>query len=146
MGGMAEEIIHDGKILAIVARAQSINSLTPEEKMAFVTPNSFPFQIGVHHRSRGETIKPHFHIPFSTLTDFPVQEFFYVISGMVKIDLYDDRKKDAKVAEVTIVQGDLIVLNTGHGFTFLDDARLVELKQGPYRGREQEKRFVGEKV
>ena len=73
-----------------------------------------------------------------------MQEFFYVISGKIKIDLYDDRENDTKVSEVIIETGDSIILNTGHGFTFLDDAKLVELKQGPYRGREFEKRFVVE--
>jgi mannose-6-phosphate isomerase-like protein (cupin superfamily) len=142
MSEYIEKVERNGKILAIITRAKIFSELSKENKMVFVTPDEFPFQIGVHSRERGEIIKPHFHLPFIELKDFPVQEFFYVISGSVKIDLYDERENDQKVAEVIINEGDTIVLNTGHGFTFLDDAKLIELKQGPYRGRDQEKRFI----
>jgi mannose-6-phosphate isomerase-like protein (cupin superfamily) len=131
-----ERIERDGKILAIIARAALIDNL---EGMSFVSPDEFPFQVGFHSRKQGEVIKPHEHIPFAELKDFPVQEFFYVVSGSVKIDLYEN---DLKVEEVTVTKGDSIILNTGHGFTFINDAKLLELKQGPYRGRENEKRFI----
>jgi len=138
-----ETIEHNGKILALIVRKKHVARLKKSgEPLAFVTPNDFPFQIGIHNRKKEETLKPHFHLPFELLQNFSVQEFFYVISGSVKIDLYDDREHDAKVAEVIVKKGDSIVLNVGHGFTFLDDAQLIELKQGPYRGREQEKRFL----
>ena len=47
------------------------------------------------------------------------------------------------MSEIIAEDGDMLILNTGHGMTFLEDTELVELKQGPYRGREEEKRFVG---
>lgn len=143
MNESTEKIIHKGKILAIILRQRSLAGLWNRgEKVHFITPNDFPFQVAVHNRARGEVIAPHFHVPFPLLQDFPVQEFFYVLSGRVKIDLYDDREQDRKVQEVELREGDSITLNTGHGFTFLEDARLIELKQGPYRGKEKEKRFV----
>lgn len=143
MGGI-EKIERNGKILAIIARASSLQQLEEENKeMFFMTPDEFPFQVGVHNRKSGGIIKPHVHLPFEELKDFPVQEFFYMISGKVKIDLYDNEEgKDIGVGSVIVESGDTIVLNTGHGFTFLEDSKLVELKQGPYRGREKEKRFV----
>ena len=145
MNSAVERINHNDKILAIIIRAKALSELEHSgENMLFATPNEFPFQVGIHSRKKKDTIKPHFHLPFAELKDFPVQEFFYVISGKIKIDLYDDRENDTKVSEVIIETGDSIILNTGHGFTFLDDAKLVELKQGPYRGREFEKRFVVE--
>ncbi len=142
MSKYIEKLERNGKILAIITRAGILTELSKDNKMVFVTPDEFPFQIGVHSRESGEIIKPHFHVPFSELRDFPVQEFFYVVSGSIKIDLYDDRENDKKVEEVMINTGDTILLNTGHGFTFLEDAKLIELKQGPYRGRDQEKRFI----
>jgi mannose-6-phosphate isomerase-like protein (cupin superfamily) len=142
MSQYVEKIEHNGKILAIIARAQAIKELEEKnEQMLFVTPDEFPFQIGIHNRPAGNVIKEHFHVPFEKLEDFPVQEFFYVISGRVHIDLYDDRENDTKVSEVIIQEGDSIVLNTGHGFTLLDDCKLIELKQGPYRGKDMEKRY-----
>lgn len=143
MSQPVERVEHNGKILAIIVRAYSLQELEQSgESMLFATPDDFPFQVGIHHRQKGEIIKPHFHLNFSELKNFPVQEFFYVISGTVKIDLYDDREQDKKISEAVVEAGDSIILNTGHGFTFLDNAKLIELKQGPYRGREQEKRFI----
>ena len=136
-----EKITHQGKILAIIIRSKAIDDLEQSgESMRFVTPDEFPFQIGIHNRKKDEIIQPHFHLPFTELKNFPVQEFFHVLSGKVKIDLYSEN--DTKVSEIIVETGDSIVLNTGHGFTFLDDAKLIELKQGPYRGRENEKRFL----
>lgn len=142
MSEQFEYIKHNEKILAVIIRAQHIKESS--EPVAFATPDTFPFQVGVHNRKKGEALPAHVHLPFSELKDFPVQEFFYVISGKVKIDLYGEQ--DTRVGEVIIQEGDSIVLNCGHGFTFLDDAKLIELKQGPYRGKEQEKRFIEGKI
>ena len=40
---------------------------------------------------------------------------------------------------VTIAKGDMILLNDGHEMRLMKDTRMVELKQGPCRGREHEK-------
>lgn len=143
---MIEKIEHRGKILAVICRKEALADLQESGKnMLFVTPDDFPFQVGIHCRQKNEIIKAHAHLPFPELKDFPVQEFFYVISGKVRIELFDERENDRKVSEVIIGAGDMIVLNTGHGFTLLEDAQLMELKQGPYRGRDEEKRFIGVK-
>lgn len=142
-----ERIVHNGKILAIIIRFQALHNLENSDKnMLFATPDDFPFQIGIHNRKKEEKIEPHFHLPFKELINFSVQEFFHVLSGKIKIDLYDDRENDAKVSEIIVNSGDSVVLNTGHGFTFLEDAKLIELKQGPYRGKENEKRILGGKL
>jgi mannose-6-phosphate isomerase-like protein (cupin superfamily) len=141
-----EKIEHNGKILAIVTRAKALQELEQSGKsMLFVSPDEFPFQVGIHNRPKGDICTPHVHIPFSQLTNFPVQEFFYIISGSVKIDLYNESENDLKISEVIVNTGDSIILNCGHGFTFLEDnTKVIELKQGPYRGRENEKRDVKE--
>jgi len=141
-----EKIERNGKILAIVTRAKALQELEQSGKsMLFVSPDEFPFQVGIHNRPKGDVCPPHVHIPFSQLTDFSVQEFFYIISGSVKIDLYDESDNDNKFSEVIVNTGDSIILNCGHGFTFLEDnTKVIELKQGPYRGRENEKRDVKE--
>ncbi len=134
-----EKVTHKGHLLAVIVRAESSAF---SERISFVTPEDFPFQVGIHNREENEDISPHFHLPFKELKDFPVQEFFYVLDGSVKIDLYDPVENKDKVEEVIIHRGDMIVLNTGHGFTFLEKSRLLELKQGPYRGRENEKKEI----
>jgi mannose-6-phosphate isomerase-like protein (cupin superfamily) len=139
-----EKIEKGGRILAIITREKALMELEHSGKnMLFVSPDEFPFQVGIHNRPKGDVCAPHVHIPFSELTNLPVQEFFYIISGSVKIDIYDNLDQDLKVSEVTIYKGDSIILDCGHGFTFLEDnTKVIELKQGPYRGKENEKRPV----
>ncbi len=143
MGGL-KRIEHNNKILGIVIQKNIFNEMQQQQKeLEFATPNDFPFQMGSHLWQPGKTIPAHFHLPFPKLEHFPVQEFFYIVSGKVRIDLYDEREGDAKVAEIIAVAGDAVVLNTGHGLEALEATQLIELKQGPYRGRENEKRFIG---
>src|SRR3989344_364165 len=141
MGGV-KRIEHNHKILAIVISSNIFDEMSNQNKeLEFTTPHEFPFQIGAHNWPAGKLIKEHFHLPFEKLEDFPVQEFFYIVSGRIRIDLYDDRENDAKVSEIVVEKGDAVVLNTGHGMEALESSQLIELKQGPYRGREYEKRF-----
>jgi mannose-6-phosphate isomerase-like protein (cupin superfamily) len=140
--GDVKRVEYKGKILAIVISSEIFNSMTSEGKeINFATPDEFPLQVGMHSWKPGKIIKKHFHLPFAELKDFPVQEYFYVVSGKVKINLYDDRENDAKVSEVIVKEGDQIILNTGHGMESLEPSRIIELKQGPYRGQDLEKRY-----
>src|SRR3989339_847805 len=132
-----ERITQNNKVLAIIIRAKAIKK--NKDKMKFVSPEDFPFQLGVHNRNKNDYVEPHQHLPFQELKNLAVQELFYMISGKIKVDLYDEN--DLKIKEVIISKGDTILLNTGHGVTFLKKSKLIEIKQGPYRGREQEKRF-----
>ena len=139
-----EEFVYKSKLLAVITRAAALENLEKSgQNMLFVSPDHFPFQVGLHHRKKDEKVKAHFHKPFPELRNFPVQEFFYVISGRVKFELHDEQEQDRKVGEVVLEKGDTIILNTGHAVTFLEEGtQVVELKQGPYRGRDQEKREV----
>ena len=113
-----------------------------DKHIHFVTPDVFPFQIGLHRWDPENIINAHFHIPFKRLVDFPVQEYFYLIRGKIVIDLYDNLKNKKKVKAITLQSGDSIVLNTGHGIKVLEPTEIIELKQGPYRGRELEKKYI----
>ncbi|HLC81360.1 MAG TPA: hypothetical protein VJH68_01765 [Candidatus Nanoarchaeia archaeon] len=142
MGGV-KRIEHNDKILAIVISPPLFSELQQKNKeIEFFTPNEFPFQMGAHRWQKAKKITEHFHLPFKRLDNFPVQEFFYLVSGRVRIDLYDERENDAKVSEIIVTAGDAVVLNTGHGMEALEPSQMIELKQGPYRGKELEKRFI----
>ena len=138
-----ESVVYKGRTLAVVVRAYALSELRSSgNKVSFATPEHFPLQVGIHARPKGDAVSAHFHRPFPELKNLPVQEFFHIKSGKVKIELYDERENDAKVSEIIAEVGDTVILNTGHGMIFLEDTELVELKQGPYRGREEEKRFI----
>lgn len=141
-----ENVVYKGKLLAVIIRANALDELQASgKKMSFHTPEHFPLQVGIHSRREGDIVSAHFHRCFPKLRNLPVQEFFYVKSGRIKIDLFDEQENDAKVSEVVAEEGDTVLLNTGHGLTFLKDTELIELKQGPYRGKDEEKRLVGGK-
>ena len=45
---------------------------------------------------------------------------------------------------VVLGAGDVILLvSGGHGFTVLEEVEMIEVKQGPYSGDADKKRFVG---
>ena len=127
-------ITYKGKILAIVIKTKEVN-----ESLNFFSPESFPLQAGIHNKPKGHKIEAHNHIPFKNIKRLESQEIFYIQNGRVKVGLY---AKSKKVKEVILGVGDLIILNTGHDLKFLEDTKLLEVKQGPYRGRENEKRLI----
>ena len=131
----AEEITADGKILAVVVR-----STFNEPGVSFLTPNDFPFQFGIHLRKKHEFVPAHKHSPFKELKNLPAQEFFYVEDGKVEVVMFN--KENEQVKKTILNKGDMVLLNCGHSITFLEDSKLIELKQGPYRGRDEEKSSI----
>ncbi|HLD34192.1 MAG TPA: hypothetical protein VJB66_05670 [Candidatus Nanoarchaeia archaeon] len=128
-----EKIIYDGNVLAIVVRHDFV-----PDKLSFPTPENFALQLGIHHRQKNDTVEAHGHVPFENVT-IPAQEFFYVVSGKVDVDIYHQRKKHSTVV---LAAGDMILLNCVHAMKFAENSRIVEIKQGPYRGKENEKEFM----
>src|SRR3989344_3461814 len=123
----------DGETLAVVVR----HSFIPE-LVEFPTPQHFPLQLGIHQRAAHSVVEAHSHKPFENIT-IPAQEFFYVVEGKVKVVLFHGNKEHSTVI---LDKGDMIVLNCGHEITFLEKTKLIEIKQGPYRGKSVEKVFL----
>jgi len=134
MNQNVQQISADGKILAILIRSKFNTS-----GLSFVTPDGFPFQLGLHISKKGTNIKAHRHLPFKELRDLYPQEFFYVEKGKIEVGLYKDIHK---YSEVILNKGDMLVVNCPHEVKFLEDSKLIELKQGPYRGKDAEKEYI----
>lgn len=128
----AEKIVKDGELLAIILR-----SVKTDNAVEFITPKEFGLQFGVHNRKKGDYVKSHSHVPFEMLENLSVQELLYVRKGKLSVGLFHKNKFYKKI----IVNSDeFIVLNTGHNVKFLEDTEMVEVKQGPYREKENEKK------
>jgi len=131
---MVEKIEVNGKILGII-----ISSSYNKQGIEFFTPDDFSQQLGYMNRDAGYKIEPHYHRLLErkvTLT----QEVLYVKSGKVRVDFFDDDKKF--FGSRIITKGDVILLAAGgHGFEFLEDAEMIEVKQGPYAGEDDKVRF-----
>lgn len=132
---MSEERILDkfGKEMAIVIRADYDKKGTN-----FVTPGEYLLQVGHHNRKAGDIAKAHRHKPKSIHGLFIPQEVFHIISGLVRVKLY----KHQEEKEVIVRPKDTILINCGHSIEFIANTKMIEVLQGPYRGRENEKDFL----
>ena len=130
-----ERIERYGKLLAIIVR----NHNNPE-RVDFVTKEEDGLQLGFHTRKPGERVKAHQSLPFQNLASLPSNKIYHLQTGKGTIDLYDEH--DQKVCDVTLWAGDTIIfISGGHGMTFDKQSKMLEVKQGPYRQRDNEKRF-----
>ena len=124
------------KLLAMVIR----NDYTCEG-IDFITPNEYSQQVAYMHHPTGKVIDAHVH----NLVHRNVvltQEVLFIKKGKLRVDFYDDYED---YLESTILEaGDVILLvSGGHGFTVLEEVEMVEVKQGPYSGEADKKRFIG---
>ena len=105
----------------------------PEIKDAkFFTSNDEEFQVGVFERGAGYEVKPHQH-PENRHEVAQTTEFLYFEKGSASVTVYDDDWKE--LHKQTVKAGDFLVFfRGGHTLTMLEPTRLVEVKQGPYKG------------
>lgn len=105
----------------------------------FVTDDESVHQLGVLRWPQGHLIDAHVHNPMARTID-STQEVLFIRSGRVRVDLYGDDRGYRSSLELG--PGDVIFLASGgHGFEILEDADIVEVKQGPYRGEGEKTRF-----
>ncbi len=129
-----EWVIHDGKILAVVIRAQVMPETT-----TFITPDDFLQQAGFVVYPTGGQIASHTHLPIERHL-VGTAETLVVRKGRLLMRLYTQEHQF--VADRILETGDIILLvSGGHGFEVLEDAILFEIKQGPYTGLVEKERF-----
>ena len=129
-----EEVKLNSKIIAIIIRS----SFT-KDGIEFFTPNDFSQQLGYMKRGKNYHIEPHIHNSVSREIML-TQEVLFIKSGKVRVDLYDDHKKyyESRILN----RGDIILLaNSGHGITVLEESEMIEVKQGPYLEKDDKVRF-----
>jgi hypothetical protein len=132
-----EEIGHQGKTIAIIMRG---NYSAPESR--FFSPADFSQQFGFLVHRKGHTIPAHFHKKIQREIIL-TQEVLLIKKGEIQVNLYSS--KQVFLTSRNLHAGDIIFLcSGGHGFTMLQDSEIVEVKQGPYSGRDSDKEnFAG---
>lgn len=103
----------------------------------FLTPDDFPMQLGVNFYAPGQRIQPHVHVEAQRdVRD--QQELLFLKRGRAVLHLYTAQRELAHAVDLRA--GDCVLLvSGGHGLDILEEAQLIEAKQGPYLG-------VGEKI
>eukprot|EP00944_MAST-04C_sp_MAST-4C-sp1_P004378 g4378.t1 len=117
----------NGKLLACIIRS----SFEPT-KTTFISPSETNPQYGIIAYKKNHEIPRHYHNPIQR-TPLGTPETLVVRKGSISAVIYDDEQN--MVNTFVLNANDIIVLIAGgHGFTFLEDAWLFEVKQGPYAG------------
>jgi hypothetical protein len=105
----------------------------------FLTPDTFGQQIGYMTRPQGEIIQAHVHEQI-TRTIVGTQEVLILRSGIVRLDLYEHDR--TYVGSPTMHPGDVVLLNKGgHSLEIIEEADIIEIKQGPYAEGKDKTRF-----
>jgi cupin fold WbuC family metalloprotein len=133
MKGMTE-IVKDGEIFALVLRKE-FSRPGPH----FFTPGEFSQQLGLLVHPKGRVVKRHRH-KLVKREIFRTQEVLVLLEGKIRVELFDD--DGAKLKSVRMKGGDSILLaRGGHKVTVLENAKIIEVKQGPYAGFDDKEFF-----
>ncbi|WP_216861962.1 hypothetical protein [Polynucleobacter sp. AP-Kaivos-20-H2] len=118
-----------------------LSSQYKAEGIQFLTPSAYSQQLGYMNRPAGYKIQPHLHNVIARQVSL-TQEVLIVKSGVVRVDFYSVNR--IYLESAILSSGDIILLASGgHGFEILEDAEIVEVKQGPYSSDEDKIRFDG---
>ena len=136
--GMVEEVKKKEKLLALIIRSNY-----QCEGVDFLTPNEYSQQIAYMHHPTGKVIDAHVHNLVYRNVVF-TQEVLIIKKGILRVDFYDEYEDYLESRD--LYAGDIILLvSGGHGFKVIEEVEMVEVKQGPYSGEQDKKRFIGVK-
>ncbi len=134
--GYVEEIKKKDKLLAMIIRNDYMC-----EGVDFITPSEYSQQVAYMHHPKGKLIDAHVH-NLVHRNVVMTQEVLFIKKGILRVDFYDEYEDYLESKELRA--GDIILLvSGGHGFHVLDEVEMIEVKQGPYAGDNDKKRFVG---
>ena len=133
--GHVEEVKKKNKLLAMIIR----NDYSCEG-VDFITPNEYSQQVAYMHHPKGKVIDAHVH-NLVHRNVVMTQEVLFIKKGILRVDFYDEYED--YLESRNLKAGDIILLvSGGHGFRVLEDVEMVEVKQGPYAGENDQKRFA----
>lgn len=119
--------------------------ISREEERIDISPNEEFLQVASLRLPKGKTFKPHRHI-FQKREINITQESWAIISGKVRAILYDI---DNTIIETVILEaGDCSItygsgsLAGGHTYECIEDAVVLETKNGPYMDTAHDKVFI----
>lgn len=131
-----EEVKKKNKILAMIIRNNYVC-----DGIDFITPNEYSQQVAYMHHAAGKAIDAHIHNMVHRNVVL-TQEVLFIKKGILRVDFYDEYEDYLESRE--LYAGDIILLvSGGHGFRVLEEVEMIEVKQGPYAGDNDKKRFEG---
>ena len=131
-----EKIMKKERLLGLIIRSSHTG-----EGVDFITPDEYSQQVAYMHHPSGKVIGAHVHNPVHRNV-VATQEVLFIRKGKLRVDFYDDYEdyQESRILEA----GDVILLvSGGHGFEVIEEVEMGEVKQGPYSGDRDKKRFEG---
>ncbi|WP_246700813.1 hypothetical protein, partial [Rhizobium sp. PEPV16] len=129
------KITNGGELQAMILRSNYTF-----DGIQFFTPDEFSQQLAYMKRPTGYVIQPHVHNAVAREVLY-TKEVLLIKSGVVRVDFYSDAQEYYESA--ILRAGDVILLAFGgHGFEIIEEAEIIEVKQGPYAGESDKTRFV----
>ncbi len=111
------------------------------EGVDFITPNDYSQQVAYMHHQPGKIIDAHVHNPVHRSVIY-TQEVLFIKKGVLRVDFYDDYE-DYLESRILKAGDILLLVSGGHGFKVIEELEMIEVKQGPYSGENDKKRFPG---
>ncbi|MBD5492112.1 MAG: hypothetical protein HDR16_08370 [Lachnospiraceae bacterium] len=136
--GQVEEVKKKNKLLAMIIRNDY-----ECDGVDFITPGDYSQQMAYMHHPTGKTIDAHVH-NLVHRNVVMTQEVLFIKKGVLRVDFYDEYEDYLESRDLHA--GDIILLvSGGHGFEVLEEVEMIEVKQGPYAGENDKRRFEGVK-
>lgn len=131
-----EQLTENNQIIAIIIR-----HTYSRDGIEFFTPGEFSQQLGYMKHGKGDRIQEHIHLLHHRDVNY-TQETLLVRKGQVKVNFFREDRTFFTSRELGT--GDVILLASGgHGFEFLEETEMIEIKQGPYCSDRDKVRFTG---
>ncbi len=134
--GQVEEVKKKNRLLAMIIRNEY-----QCEGVDFITPSEYSQQVAYMHHQTGKDIDAHVHNMVHRNVVL-TQEVLFIKKGILRVDFYDEYED--YLESRNLYAGDIILLvSGGHGFHVVEEVEMIEVKQGPYSGDQDKKRFQG---
>lgn len=134
--GQVEEVKKKNKLLAMIIRNDY-----DCDGVDFITPGDYSQQVAYMHHPTGKVIDAHVH-NLVHRNVVMTQEVLFIKKGVLRVDFYDEYEDYLESRDLQ--EGDIILLvSGGHGFQVLEEVEMIEVKQGPYAGNDDKRRFTG---
>jgi hypothetical protein len=132
-----EYVVHGLEPIALIIRAEF-----DEPGIHFFTPANFSQQVAAMTHPKGHKIQAHVHNLVARQVLY-TQEVLFLRKGRLKVNLYSSIEKF--IGSRVLKAGDVILLcGGGHSLEILEETSLIEVKQGPYAGIDDKRRFAEE--
>ena len=114
----------EGILLAVIFQNQKTDGID------FFTTPDLELQVASIHRRKSSEIPRHFH-PSQNRTLKQTSEVIVILDGLIEVDIYSN---DLCLHSThSLSKGEVIYLiSGGHGFRIIENAKFIEVKQGPY--------------